>query len=98
MRTGPTRSRRAAGVATGGAGVAGTTAAAVDKGGLWLGWVACLPCRPSASRVLHKLRIPFGDGRKRPPLTPSLWRHGGWQVGRHGLPGQSATRTKGRQP
>ena len=60
------------------------TAGAADKdeptSDWWLGWVACLPCRPSASRVLHKLRIPFGDGL-RPPLTPSLWRHGNRQEG-----------------
>ena len=66
-------------------GAAEAAAAAADNdeltSGGWLGWVACLPCRPSASRVLHKLRIPFGDGRMRPPLTPSLWRHGGWQLG-----------------
>ena len=60
------------------------TAGAADKdeptSDGWLGLVACLPCRPSASRVLHKLRIPFGDGL-RPPLTPSLWRHGNRQEG-----------------
>jgi hypothetical protein len=72
----PAALTRSVGVAAPGAD--GATAAAADRSGGWLGWVACLPCRHSASRVRS---IPFGDGRKRPPLTPSLWRHGGWQVG-----------------
>ena len=50
--------------------------------------VACLPCNHSASRVL---RIPSGDGHKRPPLTPSLRRHGKRQCGQAGLPQQTAT-------